>query len=334
MKSVTISDVAKYAGVSKSTVSQFLNKRYEYMSEKTKQQIESAIKELGYSPNIVARSLKQKSTTTIGVIVANILHVFSTQVIRAIEDYFNENSFHVIVCNADDNPKKEKEYIKMLRAKQVDGIIVFPTGSNVELYKKLRKENYPVVFMDRLVNNVDANTVLLDNEQAVKLAVDHFVEREHEIIGMISPPLKENITPRIERTHAFKERLAHHEISINKNSIINTNINEVQDVLKKMFSNDKPPTALLALNDRVLFEVLSYSKKNNIKIPNELSIIGIDEVTFAEFYRPALTTVGQPAFAMGKKAAELLLSEIKNESTNVEKQIFRFEPTLKIRESS
>src|SRR5699024_7238466 len=152
---------------------------------------------------------------------------------------------------------------------------------------------------------------------------------------MISPPLKENITPRIERTHAFKERLAHHEISINKNSIINTNINEVQDVLKKMFSNDKPPTALLALNDRVLFEVLSYSKKNNIKIPNELSIIGIDEVTFAEFYRPmsiigidevtfaefyrpALTTVGQPAFAMGKKAAELLLSEIKNESTNVE----------------
>src|SRR5690625_7656593 len=99
MKSVTISDVAKYAGVSKWTVSQFLNKRYEYMREKTKQQIESAVKELGYSPNIVARSLKQKATTTIGVIVANILHVLSTQDIRAIQDYFNEIRFQVIDCN-------------------------------------------------------------------------------------------------------------------------------------------------------------------------------------------------------------------------------------------
>src|SRR5699024_11451159 len=103
-----------------------------------------------------------------------------------------------------------------------------------------------------LVNNVDANTVLLDNEQAVKLAVDHFVEREHEIIGMISPPLKENITPRIERTHAFKERLAHHEISINKNSIINTNINEVKDYIKNMISNDTLQIALLVINERVL----------------------------------------------------------------------------------
>ncbi|AUJ24808.1 HTH-type transcriptional regulator KdgR [Virgibacillus dokdonensis] len=107
MKKVTITDVATYAGVSKSTVSQFLNKRFDYMSVKTKERVDAAIKELGYQPNIIARSLKQRSTKTIGVIVANILHDFSTRVIRAIEDYCHTEDYHVIVCNADDNPEKK-----------------------------------------------------------------------------------------------------------------------------------------------------------------------------------------------------------------------------------
>src|SRR5699024_7590258 len=143
VKRVTISDVAQHAGVSKSTVSQYLNRRYDYMGKNTKEKIESAIKELEYSPNMVARSLKQKSSTTIGVIVANILHVFSTQVIRAIEDFCHDKGFHVIVCNADDNPNKEKTYIDMLRAKQVDGIIAFPTGDNVVSIKIYWMKNTP-----------------------------------------------------------------------------------------------------------------------------------------------------------------------------------------------
>ena len=143
-----------------------MNGRFEYMSKGTKERIEQAIHELGYRPNIIARSLKQKSTTTIGVIVANILHHFSTRVIRAIEDYCNEHHFHVIVCNADDNPDKEKQYIRMLEAKQVDGMIVFPTGGNVELYQELLNKRYPIVFMDRLVPDISVNAVLLDNEKA------------------------------------------------------------------------------------------------------------------------------------------------------------------------
>src|SRR5699024_12565253 len=101
---------------------------------------ERAIKELEYSPNMVARSLKQKSSTTIGVIVANILHVFSTQVIRAIEDFCHDKRFHVIVCNADDNPNKEKKYIEMLRTKQVDGIITFPSVDSLDLYQNCSSE--------------------------------------------------------------------------------------------------------------------------------------------------------------------------------------------------
>ena len=120
-------DVAEKAGVSKSTVSQYLNGRFEYMSAETKKRIQTAIEALGYRPNQVAKSLKQKRTSTIGLIVANILHRFSTLVCRAVEDTCHEQDYHAIICNADDNPEKERKYIDMLRAKQVDGILVIPS---------------------------------------------------------------------------------------------------------------------------------------------------------------------------------------------------------------
>src|SRR5690606_33048402 len=136
MKTVTIAEVAEHAKVSKSTVSQYLNKRYEYMSENTRKRIEASIEELNYHPNVIARSLKQKSTFTVGVIVANILHSFSTQILRTIENNFNGQGFHTIICNADDEPEKERNYIEMLLAKQVDGLIIFPTGGNLDLYEQ------------------------------------------------------------------------------------------------------------------------------------------------------------------------------------------------------
>ena len=109
-------------------------------------ELKLAVEELDYRPNTVARSLTQKSTFTVGVIVANILHSFSTHIIRAIENKFYEQGFHIIVCNADDEPEKEKEYIEMLMAKQVDGIIIFPTGGNIDLYKKMKKSQFSTRF--------------------------------------------------------------------------------------------------------------------------------------------------------------------------------------------
>ncbi|WP_249869107.1 LacI family DNA-binding transcriptional regulator [Oceanobacillus saliphilus] len=333
MKTVTIADVAKYADVSKSTVSQFLNHRYDYMGEKTKKRIELAIEELGYSPNIIARSLKQKSTTTIGVIVANILHVFSTQVIRAIEDFCNEADFHIIVCNADDNPVKEKRYIDMLRAKQVDGIITFPTGGNVALYERLIDDNYPIVFMDRMIPDIAISTVLLDNKKASELAVETFVKKGYSQIGMITPSLDQGITPRMERIAGFKNAIREHNLSFNPSYFASSEIPDIQNVIKEMLELPSPPDAILALNDRVLFEILKYTKKHHINIPDDLALIGIDDVSFASFYSPALTTIAQPAFEMGKKAAELLLNRIRNKDQNAEMEIHRFEPKLLDRES-
>ncbi|MCG3419500.1 LacI family DNA-binding transcriptional regulator [Oceanobacillus jordanicus] len=333
MKTITMADVAQHAGVSKSTVSQYVNQRYDYMGEKTKERVEKAIAELGYSPNIIARSLKQKSTTTIGVIVANILHVFSTQVIRAIEDFCNEANFHIIVCNADDDPIKEKKYMDMLRAKQVDGIIVFPTGGNLALYQQLVRDNYPIVFVDRMVPEVEVNTVLLDNEKAVRMGVNLLVEKGYQRIGMVTPPLEESVTPRLERVSGFKQALKANNQNFDPNLLVSEEIENIRIKLDELLQQPQRPDAILAVNDRVLFEILHYIKEKKLSIPDDLGVIGIDDVTFASFYSPTLTTIAQPAFEMGKKAAELLLNRIQNKTQEIETKIYRFKPLLMQRDS-
>lgn len=332
MKRTTIADVAQHANVSKSTVSQYLNKRYDYMAENTKQRIEDAIKALDYRPNIVARSLKQKSTMTVGVIVANILHNFSTQVIRSIEDMCHLYDFHLIVCNADDDPEKEKRYIEMLRAKQVDGIILFPTGDNVELYQEMVDEKYPVVFADRIVPDVSIPSVLLDNEKAATLAVEHFIEKGYDRIGIITNVIR-NVSPRMERISGYKKALQRNGIPINEDYIKKLEIHRIQAGLEEMLSHEEPIQAILAGNDLTLMEILKYVKNKGLRIPADLAIIGIDDVSFASFYEPALTIVEQPSFDIGKKAAEVLLSKIKKKDVEEEQTIYRLEPKLVERNS-
>lgn len=333
MKRVTMADVARHANVSKSTVSQFLNKRYDYMAELTKERIEQSIRELGYHPNVVARSLKQKKTSTIGVIIANILHTFSTQVIRAIEDVCHENDYHVIVCNADDNPEKEKKYFEMLIAKQVDGLIVFPTGKNIELYESILEQRFPLVFMDRLVLDIPVDTVMLNNQAASEKAVHHFIEKGYERISIVTNSIIQQFTPRIERIDGYRKAIIEADIPIREEYIKALEVDKIKDGLKEMLSLPNPPEAILAGNDFVLIEILNYAKEEELSVPGDLALIGIDNVRFADFYSPPITTVKQPAFDMGQKAAELLFLKIESGDIGAEPKIYRFEPELIIRES-
>lgn len=332
MKKITIADVAKHSNVSKSTVSQYLNGRFDYMGDETKLRIEQAIEVLDFRPNILARSLRQKSTSTIGVIVANILHSFSTQVIRAIEDTCNKDDYHVIVCNADDDPEKEKRYIEMLRAKQVDGIIIFPTGGNIELYQEMSRVKFPLVFVDRKVNDVQVPSIVLDNELASRMAVQHFIDKGYRRIGMMTTTIIRNLSPRIERISGYKYTLEENGIPIVDEYIKSTELKHLQSGLEEMLSLEKPPQAILAGNDLALVEILKYVKQNHLKVPSDLALIGIDETSFASFYNPGLTTIAQPTIEMGEKAAGLLLDKIQKKETD-EMLIYSFQPKLTIRES-
>ncbi|MED2974443.1 substrate-binding domain-containing protein [Fictibacillus sp. B-59209] len=332
MKNITIADVAKHAGVSKSTVSQFLNSRFDYMSEKTKKKIEVTIEELNYQPNIVARSLKQKATFTVGVVVANILHTFSTQIIRAMEDAFHEQGYQIIVCNADDEPEKEKKYIEMLLAKQVDGIMIFPTGSNLDLYERMKQMQFPVVFVDRTIKDLNIATVMLDNHMAAKLAVDQLVKNDRKRIALVTTSIIRSITPRIERLEGYRNALNAHGLPVKEEYVKSAAVDQLPAVLEEMFNLPAPPDAILAGNDIVLNEVLRFMKERNLSIPDDAAVIGIDEVPFASFFTPPITTVAQPAVEMAGKAVDLLLSQIKNKDER-DLGVFRYKPSLIERDS-
>ncbi|WCK56568.1 substrate-binding domain-containing protein [Aneurinibacillus sp. Ricciae_BoGa-3] len=333
MSKITIHDVANLANVSKSTVSQYLNKRFTYMREETKQRIEEAIRELNYQPNIVARSLKQKRTSTIGVIVANILHTFSTKVIRAIEDICQEQDVHVIVCNADDQPEKEKRYIEMLQAKQVDGLIIFPTGGNYDLYESMIQQKYPIIFMDRIVQALPIPSFLLDNDKAARIAVDYFVEKGHSHIAIVTTSILRSITPRVERIDGYKRAIAANGLTLREDYIISRDIGDINSHLQKLFALTEPPTAILAGNDLALIEVLDFVKGRCLRIPQDIALIGIDDVSFAHIFSPSLTTISQPAYQMGTEAAALLLAKIKKTQNADTDRLFRYAPLLNIRGS-
>ncbi|AET57900.1 LacI family DNA-binding transcriptional regulator [Paenibacillus terrae] len=333
MKKPTIEDVAQKAGVSKSTVSQFLNKRYKYMSEQTRDRISEVIRELNYQPNGLARSLKQNRTFMVGVIVANIDYTLSIQSIRAIEEELQRFGIQVIICNADENPDKESQYIEMLKARQVDGLIIFPTGKHADIYNQLIREKYPLVFLDRLVDGVNTRSLLLDNEMAVKLAIQELVAHNHERIALITLPLGLNrITPRVERLSGYKKALEERGLPFREEYMRSVSKENIQQTLEELFQLQEPPTALLAGNDIVLAEVLKYVNARRKRIPAELSIIGIDDAEFAHIYNPPITTITQPIADMGKQAAKTLLSSIEEGGESVP-IIYRFVPDLNRGES-
>lgn len=333
MKKVTMQDVAEKAGVSKSTVSQYINHRYEYMAEETKKRIEQSIHELGYIPNFIAKSLKQKKTSTIGVIVANILHTFSTEIIRAIEDVCESNDVQIFVCNADDNPIKERSYIEMLRAKQVDGLIIFPSSKNVSLYQSLKNNGFPIVFVDRKVEYPIYPSLLLNNERAAELAVEQMVQCGKKEIGLVCTSIKREITPRMERIEGYKKTLLKNGIAVNDSWIVTTERQNIVSSLEKMWERKNFPKAFFAVNDLALIELLKFLKMKNLQIPKDVSVTAIDDSPFLALTTPPITVVKQPTFEIGKDAATTLLNLINAKGLDEEYAVKRYEPALIKRES-
>ncbi|MEK4850503.1 LacI family DNA-binding transcriptional regulator [Paenibacillus sp. FSL H7-0756] len=328
MKKLTIEDVAQKAGVSKSTVSQFLNKRFKYMSEATKNRIAEVIDELNYQPNGLARSLKQNRTHMVGIIVANIDYSLSIQCIRAIENELQRHGIQVIICNSDENADKENTYVETLVARQVDGLIIFPAGDQPAPYTRLIEAEYPLVFMDRLVDGITTQSLLLDNEMAVKTAIRELTTQGHEAIAILSLPLGVHaITPRKERMSGYKKAMEEAGLPLLDSYMRSVSREDIASAMDELLQLPQPPTALLAANDLVLGEILKYANRNAISIPSQLSVIGIDDAEFARIYNPDITTIRQPAYEMGMQAAKIMLSLI-NDTDGAIPITYRFPPSL------
>lgn len=332
--SITIKDVANHAGVSRSTVSQYLNKRFQYMSVATRERIAASIAELNYQPNQIAKSLKQKQTHVIAFVCATLESRFTIKVTAVIEKYFQKLGYTVLVASTEDDSIRERQLIESFIARQVDGIIVFPTAANKEFYQQLVKQHYPLVFLDRKISDIDVPMVLLDNELAGQIATAHLIANGHQKIAMLTLPIQADITPRVGRITGYQNQLAQQKIKFKPEFLIETHLNQVGDKLQTLFTQANKPTAIILSNDMLLEQALLWIKEQGVDIPHDFAIVGIDDVSFAKFFNPTITTIQQPITAMGTKAATLLHMQLTNPQVDELNKAYYFKPELLTRESS
>jgi len=334
MKSRMI-DVARRAGVSKSTVSQYISGRYDYMSAETRERIRQAIDDLGFVPNALARSLKKKRTFTIAIIVSNILNPFSTMSTRGAEDCCNKYGFDLILCNADETPWKERGYIETLVAKQVDGLIISTTEQNNDLLHAVNKRT-PITICDRNVPELGCDTVRVDNYAGIKLAVEHLVSLGHRRLALFVLPYQEvNRTPRRERAQAFRSLVGEFGLPHRPDWIVEIDRSEsrLAEAVAGLLSGPDAPTAIIGANDLMTIALFTVIKKRlGLKIPSDVALLGFDDWEWAPLLEPPITVVAQPAYEMGYMAAELLIKRIR-EAQDYKPQYLVYQPELVARES-
>lgn len=337
-KKVTIRDIAKILGISPSTVSRAIARK-PGVSEQTREKVLNLAKDLGYIPNIAAKSLKTSRTQTIGLLVSDVRNPFFQDFMSGLEKILFHRGYKFIVCNTDEDLQKENIYLKWLLEHGVDGIVSSPLTSiegrdNRTLYKKARKFGIKVVFYDRLIEGLnDFDSIIIDNQQAIIDAVEYLKRCGHEKIGIYL--YKSNIYTVKKRLEGFKKACEIFKLPFNPNWVIDGVIFRSEEdyknaIIHLLSSNDKP-TAMLATNYFITRIMLKTARELKIKVPDEFSIVGFDDIVENELLTPAITTIKQPVIEMGKIAGTLIMDLIDNAQTKTSKIILKTE--LIIRES-
>lgn len=304
----TIKDVAARAGISYTTVSHVLNKTRP-VSEQVRLKVEAAILELDYVPSAVARSLKARSTATIGLLVPNSVNPYFAELARGIEDGCERNGYCVILCNSDDNPQKQRSYLRLLLEKRVDGLIVASVGEDRDLLDSLACVRTPMVIVDRAQEGVNADLVSIDHERGAYLATRHLLELGHRDIACIGGPASTRVSQL--RYAGFDRAMSEAGVEVAAHRVLHSDFTSPGGHVAACQLLDGPrPTAIFAGNDMIGFGVLRAAAERNISVPAELSVIGFDDIELSRYVYPPLTTVGQSIRELGESAAELLLSRI------------------------
>ncbi|MDN4594529.1 LacI family DNA-binding transcriptional regulator [Polycladomyces subterraneus] len=307
----TIKDVAKKANVSVATVSRVLHNQPGY-SEKTRQKVLKVIEEMGYHPNAIARGLINKRTQTIGVLFPNVSSMFSSKVLRGIEHATHHRDYSVVVCNTDKDGRRTMKYLNVLWEKQVDGIIFVSERLKEEYYATLTAMNIPVVLLSTFSPEYPFPYIKVDDQQAAYDATEYLIKQGHRRIALIGGTKSDPLAG-IPRVEGYRQALQNYGIPFREELITygDFGYHSGRRAMEKLLRTAPGFTAVFAASDEMAAGALSAAYHNGIKVPDELSVIGYDDLQIAEMAIPPLTTVGQPLFEMGKWAAEMLMNMIK-----------------------
>ncbi|AJY73440.1 LacI family DNA-binding transcriptional regulator [Paenibacillus beijingensis] len=306
----TIRDVAKRANVSVATVSRILNNLTGY-SDKTKQKVLQTIEEMGYQPNAIARSLNNKRTQTIGVLFPLVSSEFSSEILYGIENYAHDNNYSVLVCNTEIDGTRTLKYLQLLREKQIDGVIFASETLKDEYYSALQSAQIPVVLVASQSERPDVPYVKVDDKQAAYDATRYLIERGHRDIAMISGTKGDPIAGTT-RFEGYLLALHDHGIEYDDELVRYGDFlyESGCEAMKSLLQIKRPLTAVFAASDEMAIGAITEASRHGMRVPDDISIIGYDNLRLSSMLIPALTTVHQPLNEMGRIAAEKLITMV------------------------
>jgi LacI family transcriptional regulator len=306
----TIADVARLAGVSKSTVSRVLNENMHYMRPETREKVARAINDLGYNPSSVARSLISKRTHAVGLLVSDVSNPFYSDVIHGVEDVAIACGYDVFLCNTNYDVERGKAYARSLVAKRVDGVLIMTSNVSDEWMHDLLRCEVPIVIFDwdtRSLPGSAMRSILVDFESGIKAAVDHLLGLGHTRLAHVSGPLRYPTSR--QRRDAFLKALAERGIDPDTVAVIegDLRIDGGARAFHELLHLPIRPTAVFTANDLMALGIIWSASAYGLKIPEDLSVVGFDDISLASEIHPPLTTVSLPSYEIGRVAMNMLL---------------------------
>lgn len=325
----TMRDLARHCGVSTATVSRALTGK-DYIREELRTQICDAARELGYRPNLVARNLRSNRSTTIGLVVADVQNPYFTRICRAVEDEALRRGYAVFLCNTDEDPAKEELYLRHLIDENVAGVILAPTGKSTQVEQMIRTLDLPLVIIDRPLDKLDADMVLIDNTQAAEELARHLLRHGcRRIVGLFGA---HSITGTARAT-GFEHAFAADEQTGDtmRKLFLAPREEEGYRVVAELLRDKNRPDAIFVSNGLVAIGAYRALIESGVRCPEEVAFAAFDDAAWASLVRPSVTVVEQPTYEIGVSAAELLVKRIEDPARSKRRMVLRHQ--LIVRES-
>lgn len=316
----SIKDVAHAAGVSTATVSRVLSNK-PHVRPAIRERVMQTVKKLDYRPNRAARSLRTQQTNTIGLIVSDIRNSYFTSLSRAVEDVAYDQGISVYLCNTDENPQKEAMYLESMHAENVAGIIFSPTRQAADNFLELNLK-MPTVIVDRSVKSPDVDSIGIDNVTAGYRLTQHLIENGYQrIMGIFG----EASTTGRERREGYLQALQAANItpSAKWSIFVPPKVESGSSAALQLLDAKEPPDAILTTNSLLTAGALKAIRKRKLTIPDDVALVGFDEVTWSSLVQPAITVMAQPTYEIGQTATELLFKRLKDSSRSARKIILQ-----------
>lgn len=320
----TIKDVAKKAGVSPSTVSRVLTGSANVAEDKRKLVLD-AIEELGFKRNAVARSLRTRSTNIIGLIIPDITNPFFPEIAKGVEDAAHKLGYNVILCNSENSAYKEAFYLELLRERQVDGIILSGVGEASDQIYAAIDAGIPLVVLDRRLEGTEVDTVTTDNVAGGAMAARRLIQAGHRRIGFLGGP--HNIAVSKDRFSGYRAALNEAGIDIEEQWIRfdGFSFEAGQRAAREFLEMPDPPTAVVASSDITAIGFIDTLISAGVAVPEHVSVVGFDDITFTAMLRPRLTTIRQPKYLIGETAVSLLYDRLQRSDKKAQQVVLGVE---------